>query len=419
MDVTSRRSRIFEAPLRRSRITYIGPGLVSAAANNDPTTVATLAVIGATTGYALCWLVVLVVPMLAVVQALAAGVGVVCKTSLQGVIRRQFGLSWAVATLCAVAVVNVITLAADVKAGSEALALLTRVQAEYFIIPFVVGVGWLLVSQSYSRVERYLTLLPIFFVCFAGSAVLAHIDLPALVHGTFVPQFTLSPAYAYGALALLGTTLTSYVYMWESVEVAERRSPNTAVRGFRRDAVWGMLAVGVVFFFVLVASAATLGAHRLPISTAEDMAAALGPIAGPWAGTLFGVGLLGSALLAVPVLAGTTAYVAAHTFGWDGSLDGSWHTSKRFYGVLIASLAIAAIAAFARVSPVALLYWASIAGGLATPLTLIFLTLVAGNRTLMGPYCMSRSLTAVAWVITGAVVVAGVVFLTLSPAHPT
>src|SRR5271166_4779454 len=207
----------------RSRATWFGPGLVSAASNNDPTTVATLAVIGATTGYALSWLVVLVVAMLALVQSLAAGVGAVCKTSLQGAIRRHYGLSWAILTLCAVAAVNVFTLAADVKAGSEALSLLTRLPAGYFILPFVVVVGWMLVSHSYSRVERYLSLLPIVFVGYVASAVVAHIDGAALLHSIFIPHYTLAPLYAFGAIALLGTTLTSYVYIWESVEVAERR----------------------------------------------------------------------------------------------------------------------------------------------------------------------------------------------------
>ncbi|HMD02908.1 MAG TPA: divalent metal cation transporter [Candidatus Baltobacteraceae bacterium] len=414
MDTADRPSNVRSDNPTRANLSIFGPGLVSAASNNDPTTVATLAVIGATTGYELCWLVVLVVPMLAVVQALAAGVGVVCKTSLQGAIRREFGLNWAIVTLCAVAAVNVMTLAADVKAGSEAISLFTHVQAGYFILPFVLVVGAMLLSHSYGKIERYLSLLPILFVCYAGSAILAHIDIKALLAGVFVPHFRVAPLYAFGALALLGTTLTSYVYIWESVEVAERRSEDASFHRFTRGAAYGMLSVGVIFVFILIASAATLGKHHQTVATANDMAAALVPLAGPWASTLFGIGLLGSAVLAVPVLAGTTAYVAAHTFGWDGSLDRSFRDAKPFYGVLLASLAVAAVAAFAPVSPVALLLWASIAGGLATPLTLAFLALIAGNRKLMGPYRMSRPLAVGAWAITGVVVAASLAFLLLS-----
>ncbi|HEV7178707.1 MAG TPA: divalent metal cation transporter, partial [Candidatus Baltobacteraceae bacterium] len=140
------------------RSIFSGPGLLSAASSNDPTTVATLAVIGALTGYALCWVVVLAIGMLAVVQALAAAVGGACRTSLQGAIVRRFGIRWGIATLCAVAAVNLITLAADLKAGSEAMALLTGVRADVFVLPFTVAVGTLLVTHSFNRIERVLQL---------------------------------------------------------------------------------------------------------------------------------------------------------------------------------------------------------------------------------------------------------------------
>lgn len=397
--------------VKPARFSFFGPGLVSAASNNDPTTVAALAVVGATTGYELCWLVVLVVPMLALVQAVAASVGAVCKTSLQGAIRHRYGLRWASITLCAVAAVNLFTLAADVKAGGEAIALLTHTQAELYAIPFAVTVGWMLVNHSYGRIERYLSLLPLIFICYIGSAAFAHVDVAALWRGLVTPRLTLSPAIIFGALALLGTTLTAYVYMWETIEVSQRAEAES-VGVFRRDAIAGMLSVGLIFVFILVTSAATMGTHHLPVETATDLAATLEPLAGPWAATLFGVGLLGSAVLAVPVIAGTTAYVAAHTFGWSGSLDSSVGSAKAFYAVLLGSLAFAAIvAAFAPVPAVSLLFWASLAGGLATPLTLAFLTLVASSRRSMGSHALSRPMAAASWTLTGVVVAAGAAFL--------
>ena len=388
---------------------FFGPGLVSAASSNDPTTVATLAIIGATTGYRLLWLVVLVVPMLAVVQAFAARIGVVCGTSLQGAIRRHCGLRCAVVTLCAVALVNVITLVADVKAGSEAMSLLARRPAGMFVIPFAGVVGWLLVSHSYRRTERYLSLLPIAFIAYSASAMLARPDVTALVRNIVAPHLTLSGPHVAGAIALLGTTLTSYVYIWESVEVAERRPERACLDVFEKDAVSKMLLMGVIFLFIVVASAATLGKHHLPISTASDAAAALVPLAGPFAATLFALGLLGSAVLAVPILAGTTAYVVAHTFGWPGSLDSRWRDAKGFYAVILGSLAIAAAAAFVSASSMSMLFWASIAGGLATPITLWFLVAIAGDRKVMGRYRAGATLTACAWVVT---VVAALVAVT-------
>ncbi len=397
-------------PLRR-----LGPGLVAAASNNDPTTVATLAVVGATTGYALCWLVVLIVPMLSIVQSLAADVGVVCRTSLQGAIRREYGFAWAAVVLVAVAAVNIVTLAADLKAGCEALGLLLHVPAAAFLVPFAVAIGALLLGRSFTAVERVLSLLPLGFVAYAASAAIAHFDASALVRGIFVPHYALTPVVASACIALLGTTMTAYVYVWESIGVAERGVDGGSIRFFERDAVRGMLAVGVIFLFIIVASAATLGKEHLPVTSATDMARALEPLAGPWAATLFGLGLLASALLAVPVVASTTAYVAAHTFGWPGSLSSRPGEAKAFYGVALAALGGAALLATAPVPMVTMLYWASIAGGVATPLTLVFLALVAGSRRIMGPQAASRPTIALAWAIVATVIVAtGAFFVSLA-----
>jgi Mn2+/Fe2+ NRAMP family transporter len=379
---------------------WLGPGFVSGASDNDPTTVATIAVVGATTGYGLAWLAVLILPMLAAVQAIAASIGAVCRTSIQGVIRREYGLGWAALTLIAVVAVNLMTLTADVEAGSESLALLSGVRYEYFVVPFAGFVGWLLVSKSYLKIERFLSFVPLLFLCYAASAIVARADWAAFGRAIVVPHFDFSGAFAAGALALAGTTLTSYVYMWESIEVAERRPALARVRSVQNDAVAGMLAAGVSFLFILAASAATLGKHHLPVQTAGEVAAALEPLAGRWASALFGIGLLASAVIAVPVLAGTTAYVVTQTFGWSGSLSLRWYGARRFYTVVLGSLALAAGLSFAGLSPIALLYWASIAGGLATPLTLFFAVRIARDRTIMGEHRIGGGLAAAGWITT-------------------
>lgn len=367
---------------------------------------ATLAIVGATTGFTLCWLVVLIVPMLALVQSLAADVGAVCRTSLQGAIRRQFGFGWALAVLIALVAVNTLTLAADVKAGSEALALLTNVPAAYYIAPFAIVAAWLLLSKSYRRIERYLSFVSIVFVLYIGSALLSHVDVSALVHAAVDPQPRMSPAIASGAIALVGTTLTGYAYVWESIAVAERGIAQASIRSFERDAAVGMLLIGVIFVAILIASAATLGREHLVVETATDMAAALRPLAGPWASGLFALGLLASAILAVPILAGVNGYITAHTFDWKGNLDTEIREARAFYGVMTASLAVAAALAFVPVAAVALLYWSSVAAGVATPLSLTFLMLVAGNKTLMGEHRMNRTAGTLGWSITAIVTVA-------------
>ena len=390
-----------------------GPGLLAAASNNDPTTVATLAVVGATSGFALCWLVVLLVPALALVQSLAADVGAVAKTSLQGAIRREYGLGWALAVLTALVAVNALTLAADLKAGSEALALLTDVPTTIFIVPFAVVVGWLLLSKSYRRIERYLSFVALFFVLYVASALLSHLDAGALLQAIVNPQFPTFGAMATGAIALVGTTLTGYAYVWESIGVAERGLGRVSIRSFERDAAGGMLIIGFIFVAILVASAATLGREHLAVETATDMAVALRPLAGPWAADLFALGLLASAILAVPILAGVNGYIVAHTFGWSGSLDTRFDEARAFYGVMIGSLGVAAAFAFVPVPAVALLFWSSVAAGIATPLSLTFLMLAAGNVTLMGEHRMNRTCSVCGWGITAIVTGAVGAFLAL------
>ena len=391
-----------------------GPGLVAGASDADPTTVASLAVVAAATGYVLSWLVVLLLPMIAVVQSIAATIGTVSPTSIQGAIRRHYGLTWALLALVAVLAVNLMTLTADLEAGAESMKLLTGISRAYFVLPFAGGVAWLLVSRSYLHVERFLSFLPFIFICYGVSAVLAKPDWSALAHSLVVPKFYFTDPVATGALALLGTTLTSYVYYWESIEVSERGTLPSELRSMKADAAWGALAPAVCFFFILVATAATLGKSHTPVQTATDAAAALKPLAGGSATALFAIGLLASAVIAVPVLAGTSAYVVTQTFGWRGSLDAPFRQARIFYGVLLGSLAIAAAFAFAGFSPIALLYWASVAGGLATPLTLWFLVSIAQNRAVMGENRITGWLAYSGWTVTFIVTAACVAFLAVT-----
>jgi Mn2+/Fe2+ NRAMP family transporter len=225
-----------------------------------------------------------------------------------------------------------------------------------------------------------------------------------------MPHFNLSAAFAVGALALVGTTLTSYVYMWESIGVAERRPLLSRLGPVRVDAVVGTMAVVTSFLFILAATGATLGKSHLPILTATDAAAALRPLAGPWAPALFGIGLLASAVLVVPILAGTTGYVVSQTLGWAASLNLSLREGRRFYATILAALAVAATLSFVGVSPIALLYWASVAGGLATPLTLFFAVRIARDRRIMGAHRIGPALAAAGWATTGVSLISCMAF---------
>jgi Mn2+/Fe2+ NRAMP family transporter len=351
--------------------------------------------------------------MLAAIQAIAASIGAACRTSVQGAIRSRYGIVWAMVALVSVVAVNIFTLVADVEAAGVSLALLTGIPYQYFVLPFAAIVAWLLLAHRYARIERALSFLPFIFLAYGGSAVLAKADWHVVLRSVIMPEFHLSATFVSGGLALLGTTLTGYVYIWESIEIAERAPDPSRLRPVKLDAALGMLVATVTFLFILVATGATLGVHQMTVQTAADAAIALKPLAGPWASALFGIGLLGSALVAVPVIAATTGYVVAQTFNWPGTLDAPLRDARGFYGTIVISLAIAAALSLIGVSPIALLYWASLAGGIATPVTLYFAVRVARDERMMGAHRISPWLAAAGWVVTAIMTAAALTFLIL------
>jgi Mn2+/Fe2+ NRAMP family transporter len=388
-----------------------GAGIVAGASDNDPTTVATLAVIGSTTTYELGWLTLAVIPMLAVIQAIAAQVGAVSKKGLEDCVRAQYGRGWAFAALASLLVVNVLTLAADLEGGGAALALLTHVHYTWWVLPLgALTVGVLLVGK-YSAIERVLRYVALLFVTYAGAAILAHPDWRAVLAHSFIPHMDFRPATVAGALALLGTTLTAYAYVWETIELSEERPPIARLGLVQVDAALGIVVAGITFWFILVATGATLGVHHHPVETAEDAASALAPLAGKYASIVFGIGLLGSALVAIPVIAGTCAYVASEMFGWRHSLDATFDRARPFYLTLIACVAISVGIAFAGVKPITLLFYSGIAGGIATPFTMALMLLVGANRKVMHERRVAPWLLTAGWCVCGIVAAATVAYL--------
>ncbi len=366
--------------------------------------------VGATTVYGLTWLVILLLPMLALVQRIAASIGAASHLTLQQAIARTYGRPAALVALVAVVVIGLLTLGADVKAGAEALALICGLPLYAFVLPLVVVAGWLLASNSYVRIERVLAAFTLIFLCYVASAILARPDWGEVVRG-LVPHFEFSQPFVAGAIALLGTTITSYTYFWESIEVAERKPEPSLLGAVKTDAVFGMLVAGSSFVFILIATAATAGKHHLPVRTAADAAAALRPLAGAWDQALFGIGLLASAAIAIPIIAATNGYAIAQTFGLKAGLSFKPREAPVFYGVIFASLVAGGAFAFLPVPTMSLLFWVSVAAGIATPITLALALLVARNDDVMCGRPISVRLAAAGWVVTAVVALAAGTFI--------
>jgi Mn2+/Fe2+ NRAMP family transporter len=389
----------------------LGPGLVAGAADIDPTTVATMAVVGATTIYALSWLAWLLFPILAIVLVIATRVGAITGRNLQEAVKDRYGPVQQWVLLGSIVGVNVLTLAADIHAGAAALGLLFHRESNWFLVVFGGAALALVLWDTYDEVERVLKYVLLVLLAYPIAAVLAHPDWSRVLRDTFIPHFSMNREYVTGAVAMLGTAITGYVYVWQTVQIAEEQ-PSEGLRKTRQlDAIVGTFFSVAIIWFILIATGATLGVQRRPVDTAEEAAQALAPVAGPYASYVFGVGLLGSALIAVPVLMITTGYVVGGQLDVRRGLSEPIRNAPAFYGVITASTVLAVLLSAIGISPIRLLFLASIVAGVATPIGLTALMLVTSDRRLMGDRAVSRPLRVAGWGITAIVTVLSLLYL--------
>lgn len=434
---------------RRGLLRGTGPEIISGASDNDPTNVGTAVAVGAETGYRLCWVALLVAPLLWVVLAIAAQVGVVTSSDMQSLARRRYGRRVAGVLLVSVVVVNVITIAADLQAGAAGIGLLAGVGFRWLVLPLGLALAALLLIGRYGHVVAVLRWVLVGFVAFAAAAVLARPDWPRLIQGSLVPVLSLRRGELTGALALLGTTLTSYVYVWETVQRGAEETGDDRARGLdpagqdsgtggrdpgsqhpgsqdrgrnglaraRAGAVAGAVFTALILWSMLVASAATLGGRHQAVTSAQDAAAALRPLAGPLAGDMFAAGLVVSAVVALPVLVASTGYVIGAHFDWRRGLSQPVRQARRFYAVLAAPIGLAVAVTLAGVPVFGMLVAASVIGGFGTPIGLVILVRLARDRQVMGSHPISPRLAAAGWAV--AVVTGGLaVLLVLAAAWP-
>lgn len=402
-----------EAPPRRRSLYLrsLGPGLVSGAADTDPTTVATLAVIGAGTAYRLAWLTLLLFPLIAVVQVISTHVGAISRRDLQTAVADAYGRIPRWLLLVSILAVNVVTIGADLEGGAAAIGLLTHLDWRWFVLPLSLVLLALLMLGGYDHVQRALKYLLVCLLAYAAAAIFAHPDWGAVVRGSLVPHFEWRAEYTADALSLVGTTVTSYVYVWQTIAQAEQRPDPGRLRFGKVDAILGGFFAVAVFWFILVATGATLGKHHLHVNTAADAARALGPIAGSLSSGLFALGLLASAVVALPVLMATTAYVTGAQMDWQRGLSRKLREAPLFYGALAAAALLGTVVALIGISPIRLLFIAGIIGGLATPVGLILLLAVGGDRTLMRGRPVGRALLAAGWAVTAVITLFSLAFV--------
>jgi Mn2+/Fe2+ NRAMP family transporter len=384
----------------------IGPGVISGGADNDPAGIATYSVVGATAGYAQNWLLFLATPMLIVVQQMSAKVANVTKTDLATLLRTVYGARVATPAVLLMVVANVITMGADLLAMAAAAQLVTGVRHLYLIVPMAAVMGTVTIFLDYRRMSRYLLWLVGVFATYILAAFLARPNWVDVVHSTFVPELRFSVDYMLAAVAMLGTTITPYLFFWQSSGEIEEKRGVQRLRRTNLDISIGMVWSNVTAFFIIVATGAVLYAHHAHVRTAADAARALEPFAGRYASALFAIGIIGAGLIAIPVLAASSAYGIAGLAGWRRGLGKPARNAPHFYLVIGISFLIAMQLAISSVDPIKALFYSQVLDGLIAPFLIVLMLLITSSRKVMGDFVNGPITNAIGWAAAGVMVLA-------------
>jgi len=409
---------------RKGFLARLGPGVVTGAADDDPSGIGTHSQIGAQFGYALSWTFTLTFPLLAVIQFVAAEIGRVTGSGISANIRRHYPrwLLWLAVLLLLVA--NVINLGADLNAMGASLQML--IGGNIWLYTCIFGIVSIILEvflryRSYSSILKWTTLS---LFAYVGVAAVANVDWSHAVRSLLVPEFQWNAAYASGFVAILGTTISPYLFFWQAAQEVEEEhrthskplmvSPNQAgpeLKRIRDDTLIGMGISTLVSIAIVFATAATLNAHGVTnIESASEAAEALRPIAGNLASLLFAAGIVGTGLLAVPVLAGSAAYAISEMFGLRATLDAKVKRARVFYGVIAATTLAGAALTSTGINPIKALYWTAIVNGvLAAPLMAIMM-LIVRNPKAMGELVLPRVATIAGWAATAIMAAATLLF---------
>lgn len=402
-------ARRHASPVWRALAT-LGPGVVSGAADDDPAGVGTYVVAGASLGFSTLWTMLLALPMMATAQFIVAKIGIVTGTGLAEVLRRHYPRGLVYGVVLALAAANTLNAGADIGAIAAAVNLLVPVPAAALVVPIALLVVALLVWGSYRLLAATFKWLALVLCAYVGAAILAHPNWAGVLRATFVPTARLDARFLSVLVALLGTSLSPYMWFWQAsqeeeakIAIGQRRGASDAELGYAAwDVNAGMVFSQLIAYFIILATAATLfTAGKTGIASAAEAAGALRPLAGGGARLLFALGLIGSGILGVPVLAGTAAYALAEAFGWKHGLSEKPRRAPEFYAIIAGSTLLGMLINFAGVNPIHALFWTSIVFGFLTPPLLGLLMLVSGDRRIMGDRANTPALSALGWTATG------------------
>ncbi|MDD5542011.1 MAG: Nramp family divalent metal transporter [Acidobacteriia bacterium] len=400
----------------------LGPGLITGAADDDPSGISTYSVTGASFGYMPLWTALFSFPLMAAVQLMCARLGLVTGRGLAGVVRRNYPRSvlWGACALLIVA--NVFNIGADLGGMAEATEMMTGIKSYFWTPLYTLLIISLLLYSSYRHIARIFKWLTLILFAYIVAAFLARPDWHLVLSATFMPRIEWSSAFLATFVGILGTTISPYLFFWQaSQEVEDQRAQGKItveqrkgatvkeLRAARTDVLTGMFFSNLVMYFIILTTAATLHAHgQTHIETAREAAEALRPLAGNGAYLLFTLGLIGTGMLAVPVLAGSAAYAVAEAKQWRGTLEDRPSLSRKFYAVVAVSMVLGLVLDFVGFNAVKMLFYSAVLNGVLAPPLIVLVVLLTSKPEVMGTRVSSRLLRYFGWA-TAAVMTAAAV----------
>jgi NRAMP (natural resistance-associated macrophage protein)-like metal ion transporter len=421
-DLEKRLRRGLDKPIPHGRFRSVGLGLITGASDDDPAAIGTYAAAGASFGTSFLWTVPVILPMMFTVVYLCSKLGQVAGEGLFAAIRRHYP-RWLLFPILACALIgNVIEAGADMGGMAAALRLFVHIPHGLIVAGIGIIVATLQIMGSYTLLKNIFRWLALVLLAYVAAALLAKPDLMNVLKGTFIPHFRFDAHSLAMLVALIGTTLSAYLYSWQSNEEVEEeislgRRRRTDRMGSRKDELEhsardvgaGMVFASIVMYFIMLSTAATLfKMGKTDINTAADAAQALVPVAGKLAGTLFAVGVFSVGFLAVPVMTTGAAYDLCQAMGWRNGLHYPPAEVKRFSACIAVFTAFGVALNFLGINPMKALVWASVVQGVSTPFLMLLIMRMTTNRTIMGRWVNTRPLNVLGWITTSAIFAASV-----------
>jgi NRAMP (natural resistance-associated macrophage protein)-like metal ion transporter len=409
------------SPEASAWLSRLGPGLITGAADDDPSGIATYSQAGARFGFNLLWTLLLTYPLMVAIQVISAHIGRVTgrglATNLQRFAPRQ--LVWLIVGLLLVA--NVINIAADIAAMGDAMVLVAPGKPHYYAVGFGMLSVLLQVFVPYQRYVNLLKWLTLVLLAYVATVFVVRVPWTEVLRSTVWPQPVWHKEYLTTIVAVFGTTISPYLFFWQAAQEVEelradadarplRRAPEQVQSQFRRirfDTLVGMAVSNLVAFFIMLTTATTLHAHgALDLQSSAQAASALKPVAGELAFVLFAAGIVGTGLLAIPVLAGSAAYAMAGTFHWKSSLDSTFSAARKFYAIIIVATLAGVGINFVPIDPIKALYWSAVLNGVIAVPVMVIMMAVASSDRIMGALKIRGRLRALGWLCTGVMAIA-------------